>query len=94
MSNSYKYIDPDFTYTDPDTGLLRNLLDITDADVLLFVESGAVTKRLQQLNETPIQVKRIDSLFEIHKHLFQDIYAWAGKKRKVEISKDGTNDTF
>ena len=43
MSNSYKYIDPDFTYTDPKTGLLRNLLDITDPDVLLFVESGAVT---------------------------------------------------
>ncbi len=30
MSNSYKYIDPDFTYTDPKTGLLRNLQDITD----------------------------------------------------------------
>ncbi len=28
MSNSYKYIDPDFTYTDPKTGLLRNLQDI------------------------------------------------------------------
>jgi cell filamentation protein len=40
MSNSYKYIDPDFTYTDPKTGLLRNLQDITDPDVLLFVESG------------------------------------------------------
>jgi cell filamentation protein len=49
MSNSYKYIDPDFTYTDPNTGLLRNLQDITDPEVLLFVESSAVTKRLQEL---------------------------------------------
>jgi len=89
MSNSYKYIDPDYTYTDPKTGLLRNLQDITDPDILLFVESGAVTKRLQQLDVNPIKIKGIDSLFEIHKHLFQDIYAWAGKKRKVEISKDG-----
>jgi cell filamentation protein len=89
MSNSYKYIDPDYTYTDPKTGLLRNLQDITDPDVLLFVESGAVTKRLQELYENPIKIKGIGSLFEIHKHLFQDIYAWAGKKRKVEISKDG-----
>jgi len=89
MSNPYKYIDPDYTYTDPKTGLLRNLQDISDPDVLLFVESGAVTKRLHQLNENKIQIKGIDSLFEIHKHLFQDIYAWAGKKRKVEISKDG-----
>jgi len=88
MSNSYKYIDPDYTYTDPKTGLLRNLQDITDPEVLLFVESGAVTKRLQELNENPIKIKGIDSLFAIHKHLFQDIYTWAGKKRIVEISKD------
>lgn len=89
MSDSYKYIDPDFTYTDPDTGLLRNLQDISDPDVLLFVESGAVTKRLQELYENPIRINGIDSLFKIHGHLFQDIYVWAGKKRIVEISKDG-----
>jgi len=89
MSNSYKYIDLDYTYTDPKTGLLRNLQDLTDPEILLFVESGAVTKRLQELYENPIKIKGIDSLFEIHKHLFQDIYAWVGKKRKVEISKDG-----
>jgi len=89
MSNSYKYVDPDYTYTDQNTGLLRNLQDISDPEVLLFVESGAVTKRLQELDENPIKIKAIDSLFEIHKHLFQDIYAWAGKKRKVEIGKDG-----
>jgi cell filamentation protein len=89
MSNSYKYIDPDYTYTDPKTGLLRNLQDITTFDVLLFVESSAVTKRLQELYESPIKIEGIDSLFKIHRHLFQDIYAWAGKKRMVEISKDG-----
>lgn len=89
MSNSYKYIDLDYTYTDPKTGLLRNLHDITDSEVLLFVESSAVTKRLLELYENPIKIKGVDSLFEIHRHLFQDIYAWAGKKRIVEISKDG-----
>jgi cell filamentation protein len=89
MSNAYKYIDPDFTYTDPKTGLLRNLQDITDPEVLVFVESGVVTKRLQELYEQPIKIKGIDSLIEIHKHLFQDIYVWAGKQRTVEISKDG-----
>ncbi|HNX08169.1 MAG TPA: Fic family protein [Bacteroidales bacterium] len=89
MSDSYKYLDPDYTYTDPKTGILRNLADITDQDVLLFVESGAVTKRLQELFENPIKIKGIESLFAIHRHLFQDIYPWAGKKRNVEISKDG-----
>jgi putative transcriptional regulator len=33
MSNSYIYIDTDYSYTDPKTGLLRNLQDITDPDV-------------------------------------------------------------
>jgi cell filamentation protein len=89
MSNSYEFIDADFTYTDPNTGLLRNLQGITDPDVLLFVESGVVTKRLQELYENPIKIKGVDILFEIHRNLFQEIYSWAGKKRKVEISKEG-----
>lgn len=59
MSNSYKYIDPDYTYTDPKTGFLRNLQDITDPEVLLFVESGAVTKRLQELYERPIKSREL-----------------------------------
>jgi len=89
MSESYKYIDPDYTYTDPKTGILRNLADITDPDALLFFESGAVAKRIQELYENPIKIKGIESIFEIHKHLFQDVYSWAGEKRKVEISKAG-----
>lgn len=88
MSNSYNYIDPDYTYTDPKTGVLRNLADITDYDALNFVETGAVTKRIQELCENPIKIKGIESLFAIHRHLFQDIYTWAGEKRNVEISKD------
>ena len=89
MYNSYNYVDADYTYTDPKTGILRNLADITDKDVLLFFESGAVAKRIQELYENPIKIVGIDSLFEIHRHLFQDVYSWAGKKRKVEISKAG-----
>jgi cell filamentation protein len=89
MSNSYNYIDPDHSYIDPLTGILRNLQEISDQDVLLFVESSAVTKRLQELYESPIKIKGIENLFDIHKYIFQDIYSWAGKKRTVEISKDG-----
>lgn len=89
MSDSYKYIDFNYTYVDPKTGILKNIPGITDPDVLLFVESGAVTKRLQELYNNPIKIKGIENLFDIHKHLFQDIYVWAGKKRVVEISKDG-----
>ena len=89
MSDFYKYLDFDYTYVDPKTGILKNIPGITDPDVLLFVESGAVTKRLQELYNNPIKIKGVENLFDIHKHLFQDIYIWAGKKRVVEISKDG-----
>jgi cell filamentation protein len=89
MSDSYKYIDPDYTYIDPVSGLLNNLLNISDYEVLLFVESSAVSKRLQELFKNPINIKGTSSLLEIHHYLFQDIYAWAGKVRTVNISKDG-----
>ncbi len=89
MPESYKYVDHDYVYTDPKTGILRNLADISDPDVLLFFESGAVAKRIQELYEKPIKIKGADSLLSIHRHLFQDVYSWAGKKRKVEISKEG-----
>ena len=88
-SNSYKYIDPDQTYTDPITGILKNLQGIKDPDILLFVESSAVTKRLQQLYDNPIEIKNSNSLLVIHHYLFQDVYAWAGKVRTVNIYKDG-----
>ncbi len=89
MYKSYNYLDPDYTYIDKETGILRNLADITDPDALLFFESGAVTKRIQELYENPIKIKNIKSLFAIHQHLFQDVYSWAGEKRNVEISKAG-----
>jgi len=89
MSDSYKYIDSEYSYIDPKTGVLRNLLDISNSSDLLFIESSIVTKRISELHEHPIRINGIYNLFEIHKHLFQDIYAWAGKKRIVEISKGG-----
>jgi cell filamentation protein, protein adenylyltransferase len=89
MPDSYKYIDLDYTYTDPKTGILRNIADITDPDDLLFFESVAVAKRIQELYDVPIKIIGADSLLSIHRHLFQDVYSWAGKKRKVEISKAG-----
>ena len=89
MYDSFEYLDTKHTYIDPESGILKNLLNISDADVLHFVESGAVTKRLQELSEKPLKITGISSLFEIHKYLFQDIYSWAGNKRTVEISKDG-----
>lgn len=58
-------------------------------NVLLIYESLKVSKRLEELHTNPISITDSSSLLEIHHHLFQDVYEWAGKVRTVNISKDG-----
>jgi cell filamentation protein len=89
MQNDYKYVDPDYVYTDPQTGVLRNLGNITGHDALTFAETGATARRANELRANPIPAASSDTLFAVHHYLFQDIYEWAGKKRTVEISKGG-----
>ena len=89
MRNDYHYIDPDGIYTYPETGVLRNLGDITDRLALAFAETAATTKRANELRENPISISDSNTLFLIHQQLFQDLYSWAGKRRTVEISKGG-----
>jgi len=89
VKNAYHYIDPDYAYTDPETGVLRNRENISDAHLLLVFESIKVGDRLEELQTKPIKIKNSSTLLDIHKYLFQDVYAWAGKIRTVEISKGG-----
>ena len=88
MENKYRYIDPENQYTDP-SGILHNLANIKDERILLAYESLKVSQRLEELFENPLKIKDSSALLKIHFHLFQDIYAWAGKVRSVNISKDG-----
>ena len=89
MCNKYRYLDPDYTYTDKEAGILRNLGGFSNSQDLDFFESAAVTKRLKELDDNPIFIKDSHSLFIIHKYIFQDVYEWAGERRTVEISKEG-----
>lgn len=89
MAENYKYVDSKYIYIDAETGILRNIPNFKSAEELLFFESVTVAKRIQELKNSSIIIIGIVSLFEIHKHLFQDVYEWAGEKRRVEISKDG-----
>jgi cell filamentation protein len=88
MANSYHYNDPDFIYTNQN-GVLRNLENIEDERVLMAFESLQVTRRVEQLFDQPIIVEDSSTLFYLHHFLFQDVYAWAGKVRTVNISKSG-----
>jgi cell filamentation protein len=89
MTDGYKYIDPDYTYTDPVSGVMRNKAGIDDDHLLTVFEGLKVAKRLEELRAKPLKIKNAETLLVIHKHLFQDVYEWAGKVRTVEISKAG-----
>ena len=76
--------DRDYCYP-PDYIVLRNRLDIRDAPALEAAERGLVAQRL--LEPVPAGDFDLAHLKAIHRHLFQDVYAWAGEVRTVEIAK-------
>lgn len=75
-------------YIDPDTGVLRNLLGISDQDELDRVEAEITALRLAQLAENPLPgAYDLQHLRAVHKQIFGDLYAWAGELRTVAIAK-------
>lgn len=85
----YKYIDPNNQYTYPDSTVLVNKQNITNIEEAYRNEHLFVTRRLADLRLEPIQVYSMRDILAIHNYLFQDVYAWAGQYRKVNISKSG-----
>jgi len=79
-------------YTYPDSQILRNRLGITDAAELDRVERRLVTERVAM--GIPTGQFDLAHRCAIHRHLFQDIYSWAGEIRTVEIAKDGHQFQF
>lgn len=70
---------------------LENKLGITDQVELARKEERLSKMRARELFEKGIlnelTAGSIESLFEIHRYLFQDVYPFAGKIRTVNISK-------
>jgi len=78
----------DKIYCYPDTSILKNKLDIHDKDRLLIAETSFVSARLYQLQVNPIKGSfDYNHLCRIHRHIFQDLYDWAGETRTVNIAK-------
>jgi cell filamentation protein len=69
------------------TAVLRNKLAIRDEERLATVERRLATERASAgVPKGNFDLKHLQA---IHKHLFQDIYDWAGEVRTVEIAKGG-----
>jgi cell filamentation protein len=77
-------------YVDPETGVLRNLAGITDAALLEEFEGEMSIMRQIELSGNPLTGPfDFARLKAIHRHLFQDVYAWAGEPRTVDLAKGG-----
>lgn len=77
-------------YTWPGTEVLRNIPGIRDPERLAAFEADVTAARLVELDASPLSAKfDAGHLRAIHRHIFQDIYSWAGEYRTVNISKGG-----
>lgn len=72
-------------YRYPDSKVLRNKFDITDRQELDRHERLFVATRIKEgVPEGNFDLKHLQ---DIHRHLFQDVYEWAGELRQTQIHK-------
>jgi len=70
------------------TTVLKNIPDIRDQAALIAFEAAMTAQRSDEpLPEGDLDVAHY---YAIHRHLFQDVYEWAGEIRTVRISKGGS----
>lgn len=75
-------------YLDLGSGVLRNLLGITDPDELHGVEATLTASRIYDLNRVPLPgAYDLAHLQAFHRHIFGDVYDWAGELRTVVIGR-------
>ncbi|MEJ2858877.1 MULTISPECIES: Fic/DOC family protein [unclassified Saccharothrix] len=88
MTSDDPYTDP---YTDPITGVLRNHFGITDRQECDLAEARLSALRLGELAITPLPgLYDLAHLRKFHRHIFGDLYPWAGEVRRVNIAKTST----
>jgi cell filamentation protein len=80
------------TYCCPGTTVLKNIADLHDQASLDKSEATMTAARAEE----PLPRGRwgVAHFRAVHKQLFQDVYLWAGKFRRVRMSKDGSAFCF
>lgn len=78
-------------YCYPDSDVLKNKLNIMDRDKLKQAEEEITSLKQYILMESPIKGRFTKTqLMNIHRFLFEDIYPFAGRIRREQISKGNT----
>lgn len=75
-------------YCYPSSAVLKNIPGLRSQDDLDRFEAAATTQRADE----PLPTGRISvsHYYAVHRHLFQDVFAWAGKPRTVRLAKSGS----
>ena len=78
-------------YCYPDSDVLKNRLNIRDHAELKQAEEEFVAVKQLVLIQNPIKGRfTINHLLRIHRFLFEDVYPFAGRLRREQISKGDT----
>ena len=87
-----EFTDP---YLDPATGLLRNQVGASTRADLDAAEGALTFARAVELVDAPAPATGDLAEFRaIHRHLFQDVYPWAGELRTVDLRKNVAGAEF
>lgn len=76
------------SYVYPGTTILVNLNSIKDQKKLDQLENTLVNLALIKILKEDKRMNSLREVYWIHKQLFQEIYGWAGKPRKLNIYKN------
>jgi cell filamentation protein len=77
----------DDVYCYPGTTVLKNRRNLRTQAALTRFETAMTAQRF--LEPLPAGQLNVQHYRAVHRHLFQDVYAWAGRPRTVRIAKDG-----
>ncbi|CAM4150971.1 Fic/DOC family protein [Vibrio agarivorans] len=90
-SNSNVKVNDDI-YTYQGSGVLKNSLNIRDAEELQNIEISLTTERYLCYQSKVTKLNQLDfsHLKNLHFHLFRDVYSWAGEVRDINIAKRDT----
>ena len=84
---SYEYERDDY-YCYPNSSVLKNKLNIEDEKALSEAEREITAIKTLELIDRPLKGElNFNYIKRLHKHLFSDIYVWAGEIRRIDISK-------
>lgn len=81
-------VDP---YLNPSTGVLFNLIGADEPAQLARAEGDLTASRTIQLQDGQLvpPTRDLVELQSLHRHLFQDLFDWAGEVRTVDIRRSG-----